>query len=511
MKKHVLLYLALVVGALAIVLVLLRLGQGLQHASAIALPADIPTPRGSASRGNVPWTTNLGNPLALLMLQILVIMLAARACGAAAQRVRQPRVVGEIAAGLLLGPSFVGFVLPDVSRVLFPAASLSALQLISQIGVTLFMFGVGLTVDASQLRGKAHAAVAVSHASILAPFCLGTLLSLALYPRYAPAGVAFQPFALFMGVGMSITAFPVLARIIDERGLAGTSLASMVLTCAAVDDVTAWTLLAFVVALVTSGGAWQSLLTTVTLTLTFLLFLTRYARPPLRRLIAGSGRRGQDPTPTAVALLFGSALFTEAIGIHPLFGAFLIGAVLPLERADRDRLCDRLDSVSGVILLPVFFAFTGLRTNVHLLDDRAAWLVCAAIVAVASIGKIGGGMFAARVTGLDWRVAFGVGALMNTRGLMELVALNLGYELGILSPEIFAMMVLMALMTTVLTVPLLEAAGVERSPAAWREAAAPVRGHVRVPTTTLAFGGAPAGPAPVTGRGEDGDVADWIR
>jgi Kef-type K+ transport system membrane component KefB len=477
MKKHVILYSLFIMAAVAIVLGLLRVGERLdqgrgEHArdsrTAATSPADLRANDGANDadgwiRWTTPWRTNLREPLAVLMLQILVIMLTAGLFGAAVQRVRQPRVVGEIAAGLLLGPSLLGLVLPGVSRFLFPSASLPSLQLLSQIGITLFMFGVGLHVDAAQLRRRAHAAIAVSHISILVPFCLGTLLSLVLYRRYAGDGVTFRSFALFMGVGMSITAFPVLARIVDERRLTGTALASIALTCAAVDDVTAWTLLAFVVALVTSGGAWERFVSTLVLTVAFLLFMTCFARRTLERLLrmtGGPDGARRDQTVTVLALVFASALFTEAIGIHALFGAFVIGAVLPVDREVRDRLHDRLESLSSVILLPVFFAFTGLRTNLSLLDDVASWLVCAAIVAVATAGKLGGSMLAARVTGLNWRAAFSVGALMNTRGLMELVALNLGYELGILSPAIFAMMVVMALITTVMTGPLLEVAGI---------------------------------------------------
>jgi Kef-type K+ transport system membrane component KefB len=458
-KKPALVYSTLIVVSIGVVLGLLRAGEALEHAPAIARVVHTSNGIQVAAHTSTLATGGLRNPLAVLMLQILVIMLATGACGAAAARLRQPRVIGEIAAGLLLGPSLLGFVMPVVSRTLFPPASLPMLQLLSQLGVMLFMFGVGLTVDGAQVRRRVRAAVAVSHASIVAPFCLAMLLSLALYPRYAADGVAFRSFALFMGVGMSITAFPVLARIMEEQGLSGTPIASMVITCAAVDDVTAWTLLALVVAFVTSGGAWASFAMRLALTLAFIVGMMRYARAPLARLLRADSGGSRDPAPIALVLVFAFALLTEAIGIHALFGAFVIGAVLPIARSERERLRDRLQSLTAVVLLPVFFALTGLRTDLHLLDDRTSWLMCAAIVAAATAGKVGACMLAARIAGLSWRTAFAIGSLMNSRGLMELVALNLGYELGIVPPEIFTMMVLMALATTAMTGPLLRLSG----------------------------------------------------
>jgi Kef-type K+ transport system membrane component KefB len=404
------------------------------------------------------WAHRLREPLAILILQLIVIVLIARVCGAVASRAGQPAVVGEIAAGILLGPSLLGWVSPDFSSFVFPPQSLPTLQLLSQIGVILYMFVVGLELDPSHVRLRAHTAVAVSHVSIVFPFLLGALASLALFTPYAPAGVPFHAFAMFMGIAMSITAFPVLARILEERGLSRTPMGSTAITCAAVDDVTAWTLLAFVVAIVTSGGAVPRLFIMIAVAVGFVVTMLYGVRPLLRRLLDPKGRHpalGKERTAIVLGVLFASALATELIGIHALFGAFVAGASMPRDSELRVRLRERLESFSSIFLLPLFFAFTGLRTEIGLLGTTRAWLICGGIIALATAGKLVGTSIAARWTGMDWRNALVLGALMNTRGLMELIALNVGYDLGILSPGIFAMMVIMALVTTALTGPLI--------------------------------------------------------
>jgi Kef-type K+ transport system membrane component KefB len=419
-----------------------------------ARPAHAPT----ASPWDV-WRTNAAHPLARLILQILVIVAAARLFGAAVRYFGQPPVIGEIAAGIALGPSLLGTWFPGVSAQLFPASSLGLLQILSQVGVILFMFVVGLDLDWKAVRNKAHAAVAVSHVSILFPFLLGVLLAFPLYREHAPAGVPFQAFGLFMGIAMSITAFPVLARILEDRGMTKTPIGATAITCAAVDDVTAWTLLAFVVAVVTAGGAWLILGTTLGLSMVFAAVMVWVVRPALRPVLAP--RIGQDVfskerIAIVIGVVFGAALTTEIIGIHALFGAFFAGAILPADEDMRRGLRERLESFSAVFLLPLFFAFTGLRTQIGLLNDGWAWFTCLAIIALATIGKLGGSTLTARLMGVDWNSAFILGALMNTRGLMELIALNVGYDLGVISPEIFASLVLMALLTTSFTGPLVD-------------------------------------------------------
>ena len=400
---------------------------------------------------------NLRNPLSILLLQVIVILVAAKAVGALFLKAGQPAVIGEMLAGIILGPSLLGMISPGAQAFLFPASSLDFLRLLSQLGVILFMFVVGMDLNVRHLRQKAHAAVLVSHASIIVPFFLGVTFSLLIYPSMAPPHISFSAFALFIGVAMSITAFPVLARIVEERGLYRTYLGSTAIACAAVDDVTAWCILAVVVAIVKADGLGSSLLT-IFLSLLFAGAMLFLLRPQAERLMSARARDGDGRKWAAawvLSFMFASALFTEVIGIHALFGAFLAGVVVPARAELRSFLRERLETFSSAFLLPLFFAYTGLRTQVGLLDDWQSWVMCAGVVAIAVAGKLGGSALAGRWTGLSWRESFSVGALMNTRGLIELIVLNLGYDLGILTPRVFAMMVLMALTTTFMTGPLL--------------------------------------------------------
>jgi Kef-type K+ transport system membrane component KefB len=403
--------------------------------------------------------------LSLLLGQLLVILAAARLAGLAVSRLGQPRVIGEIFAGIALGPSLLGSIAPSASRALFPPEQLVPLAALSQLGVLLFMFTVGLRLDRDALRGRVRAAVAVSHASIVIPFALGAALAPWLYPRLAGeglgnAGVGLLPFTLFLGAAMSVTAFPVLARILTERGLLGTRLGAVAIACAAVDDVTAWCILAGVVAVarvehalgsfawtLIAVGAYAAL--AMTLGRTALTALDRWRTA--RRLSVTSEAVG-----LAVLLALASALVTEWAGVHALFGAFLAGAIMPRTSGLARELADRVEPVVGTVFLPVFFAYTGLRTNIGLVNGAELWGICAAVIAAAVVGKLGGSAIAARLTGTPWREATALGALMNTRGLMELVVLNIGLELGVISPTLFAMMVLMALVTTCMTTPLLQ-------------------------------------------------------
>ncbi len=426
-----------------------------------AAHADGKAPAGGPVRA---FVENLKHPLSLLLLQVLVIVAAARVLGSLFAKIRQPRVIGEIVAGILLGPSLLGLLAPGVQGFLFPATSLGSLQLLSQVGVILFMFVVGIELDVQLLRKKADAAVLVSHASIVVPFFLGTATALLLYRSLAPAGTRFSAFALFLGVAMSITAFPVLARILEERKMTTSFLGSTAIACAAVGDITAWCLLAVVVALAHSSGLSGALMTIV-LTLLFIAGMFFVVRPRVARLV---GERPPDESRSGGLLagillfVFISALCTEVIGIHALFGAFLAGVCMPPSPGLRKYLRERLETFSSVFLLPLFFAFTGLRTQIGLLDDWRSWLTCAGIIAVAIAGKLGGSMLAARWTGMAWGDSFALGVLMNTRGLVELIVLNVGYDLGILSPRIFAMLVLMALVTTFMASPVLDAFGMLR-------------------------------------------------
>jgi Kef-type K+ transport system membrane component KefB len=400
---------------------------------------------------------NLHSPLARLLLQFIIIIVATRAAGAVFARFGQPAVIGEITAGILLGPSLFGWVWPEASNFFFPPTSLGNLHLFSQIGVCVFMFVVGMELELGQVRQRARAALIISSAGIIVPFLLGAGASFWLFKDFAVAGTSFLPFALFMGIALSITAFPVLVRILEARGLTKTPLGAMAIVCAAVNDATAWAILAIVIAIARATGLASTFcnLGLVVGFVALMLFVMRPRLPRWLRVEKMTDSPGNSVMAAVLVLMTLSALTTEAIGIHALFGAFLAGVVMPKNKEFREQITVRLENFSGVFLLPLFFAFSGLRTHLGLLTDAAGWLVCAGIIAVAVAGKLGGTLLAARATGMNRRDAFALGALMNTRGLVELVALNIGYDLGILSPRIFAMMVLMALVTTFMTGPLL--------------------------------------------------------
>lgn len=408
---------------------------------------------------------NLDDPLSHLLIQILVVLIACRLLGRFVARLGLPAVVGEMAAGILLGPSLFGLVAPDGFHFVFSADSLRTLSLLSQLGICLFMFTVGMEVNIAQVREKAATAVVVSHISLVFPFLLGVLSAYFLFSQLAGPSASFTGFALFMGISMSITAFPVLARILQERQITRTSLGSTALTCAAVGDMTAWIILAVVVAIAKARNIVASGFTLV-LSLSFVAVMILVVRDVLRRWIGkDESGRGEPSNATLAVVLCGvlaASLVTESIGIHALFGAFVCGAIMPDSSEFRRRITLVLEKFSSVALLPLFFAFTGLRTEIGLLSGAGDWLVCIGIIAVATVGKLGGGAVAARVTGMSWRESLQLGALMNTRGLMELIALNIGYELGILSPRIFTMLVIMALVTTVMTGPILTLLGIQQ-------------------------------------------------
>ena len=376
----------------------------------------------------------------------------------------QPPVIGEVIAGILLGPSLLGTVWPEAAHLLIPSAANdpngqvpAALRVVSELGIILYMFLVGLELNAARLAGRMQAAVAVSHASIMVPFVLGAALSLWLYPIYSHQGVPFTSFALFMGAAMAITAFPVLARILTDQKLQKTELGAVALSCAAADDVTAWCLLALVVGVAKAdvGGAVQ----VIGGAMAFIAFMLFAVRPILSRLFRNEWCRSAELSPAAVSVTFLGVLLasltTEAIGIHAVFGAFLLGAVIPHDSRIASEFAVRLKDLVTVLLLPAFFAYTGLRTQISLVSGWDNWIWCGAIILAATAGKFGGTLLAARVTGLGWRESAALGTLMNTRGLMELIVLNIGLDLGVISPTLFAMMVVMALFTTGITAPIL--------------------------------------------------------
>jgi Kef-type K+ transport system membrane component KefB len=394
------------------------------------------------------------DPLARLFIQLIVIVLLARACGMIAARAGQPAVIGEMIAGILLGPSLLGWVWPGVFEFIFAPSSLGTLRMLSQIGVCLFMFVIGMEFDVCEFKQQARTAILVSQISILFPYLLGVVASLFLFSSFAGAHTSFVAFALFIGISMSITAFPVLARILEDRGLTRTALGSTALACAATGDVTAWCALAFIVAIVKAGGL-AAAMVNLALVAAFVGLMLFWIKPQMARWDGRLSVHGKGVTAGVLVFVFASALATDLMGIHALFGAFLAGVVMPSRGEFREFLKVRLDHFSSVFLLPLFFAFTGLRTQIDLLSEPSGWLVCLGLILLATVAKLGGAMITARLTGVNWVDSFQLGALMNTRGLVELIALNIGYDLGILSAQIFTMLVIMALVTTGLTGPLL--------------------------------------------------------
>ena len=402
-------------------------------------------------------TDNLHHPLSILLIQIIAVLLMVRLFGFLFKHIGQPGVIGEIVAGIVLGPSVLGYFFPDVFQALFPPESLTNLELLSQVGLVLFMFVIGMELDFSVLKNKINETLVISHAGILVPFFLGIVASYWIYEEYAAAQTAFLPFALFIGISMSITAFPVLARIIQERNMTKTSLGTLAIASAANDDVTAWCLLAVVIA-IAKAGTFASALYAIGLTALYIIIMFMVVRPFLKKV--GEVYANQEViNKTFVALilliLIISSTLTEIIGIHALFGAFMAGVVMPPSIGFRKVMMEKVEDIALVFFLPLFFAFTGLRTEIGLINSPALWGGCLLLITVAVAGKLGGCAVAARLVGESWKDSFTIGTLMNTRGLMELVALNIGYEMGVLPPSIFVILVIMALVTTFMTTPLL--------------------------------------------------------
>jgi Kef-type K+ transport system membrane component KefB len=411
-----------------------------------------------------------------VLLTLAAVLVTGRALGMLLAKIRQPPVIGEVLAGIVLGPSLLGYFAPAVSAAILPPSIAPQLRVVAELSVILYMFIVGLDLRADQLRKHVRGVVLTSNASIIVPFALGAMLAVYLYPRVSPRDVPFTSFALFMGVAMSITAFPVLARIINDRGLAQTPLGTLALACAAVDDVTAWCLLALIVGI--AQGSVESALMVIAFTAFFAGLMVFVVRPFLVRALAPSGPsspvsaadslvasafRRKDVLRNQIAMVFAglllSAIAAEWIGIHAIFGAFLFGAILPRGGPLTEALKDKMHDLVTILLLPAYFAFTGMRTEIGLMSGANAWVLCGLIILVATLGKFGGTFAGARLNGLDARTSARLGILMNTRGLMELIVLNVGRDLNVISPTLFTMMVLMALVTTIATTPILDALG----------------------------------------------------
>jgi Kef-type K+ transport system membrane component KefB len=433
--------------AVAGVLLWLILSYGSEHLTA----AENEATRGAASSA----PDHKFDALYHVLLALVLILLLGRWLGKLFIHFGQPRVIGEMVAGIMLGPSLLGQFWPQATTFILPAHAEDSLKIIAQIGVILYMFLVGLELNAGLIRSRAHATVAISHASIVAPFLLGSVLALWLYEPFGTSATPFTSFALFMGVAMSITAFPVLARILTDRNMENTELGVVALSCAAIDDVTAWCLLAFVVGVAQAEGV-NGAFQTALLALGYIAIMLLVVRPLAVHFLGHDA--DHPPRRMAVWVLVGllfSALTAEWIGIHAIFGAFLLGAIIPHDSDVARDFTSKLEDIVKILLLPAFFAYTGMRTRIGLVTGWEAWLFTAVIILVATLGKFGGSFVAARFTGLSWRLSAALGILMNTRGLMELIVLNIGLELGVISPKLFAMMVIMALVTTIATTPIL--------------------------------------------------------
>ncbi|MFI1200850.1 cation:proton antiporter [Streptomyces sp. NPDC020883] len=409
------------------------------------------------------------DPVAHLLLALPLIMACGQVAGVLCRRVGQAPVIGEILVGIALGPSLLGAVWPEGQRWLFPADLLPVLNALAQLGLVLFMFLIGYELDLRHVRSRGRTAVLVSNAGIALPLLGGLLLALAMYRRFAAPGVGFPAFALFIAVSMSITAFPVIARILADRGADRTPVGALALTCAAFDDITAWCLLALVTALA-KGGSPAAVLVTLGLSLAFVAAVHFGVRPLLARQAARHGGRfARAALPLVLSGVLLAAYTTDRIGIHPIFGAFLLGTAMPRDSAVVAAAVDRMRALTVVLLLPLFFVYSGMHTDFRLLGGVGMWGWCALITAVAILAKWAGATGAARLTGLGWQESVSLGALMNCRGLTELVVLGIGLQLKVITPPVFAMLVVMTLVTTILTAPalnLIERVSARRTPSA---------------------------------------------
>ncbi|MDR3268550.1 MAG: cation:proton antiporter [Tannerella sp.] len=400
---------------------------------------------------------HIQTPFGLLLLQIIVILATCRIVGGLFRLMKQPTVIGEILAGILLGPSILGHFMPEVSGFLFPLESLFNINILSQFGLILFMYTIGMELDFVEIRKKLQASILISHTSLIVPFFLGMLIAYAIYDTYAYRETPFLSFALFIGIAMSITAFPVLARIIQERGYTRTHLGTIALASAANGDISAWCILAVVMA-ITQAGSMLSAIYNILFSGIYMLIMFLVVRP-LLRMVGDLYHNKEVVDKPLIMLMFlfllVSSYLTEILGLHALFGAFMVGTVMPENLRFRKIMIEKVEDVSLALFLPLFFASTGLRTEIGLLNTSGMWLLCGVFILVAVVGKFGSTVVSARVVKESWKDSLLLGGLMNTRGLMELVILTIGYEMHILPPPIFVMLILMTLVTTFMTTPLL--------------------------------------------------------
>ena len=365
-----------------------------------------------------------------ILLQLIVILIVVQVAGYLCTRIGQQWVIGEILAGLVLGPSLLGVILPGVKGFIFPASSLPTLQTLGDIGLVLYMFSLGARLDTHLLLRQSRTAVVTSISGILLPFLLGAGLAFFLFHSLAGSHATQISFMLLVGTAMAITAFPVLARFLIEKQMLGTKIGTLALTCAAVDDIIAWCLLALAIAVVHAQGL-PSVALTIGLTLLFIVGMLTIVRP---LLVYADRHISSKPIliVISIVLLLSAAYMTNAIGIHPVFGAFLMGIILPRKVLFVELTRD-IDRINAMLFLPLYFVYSGLHTQIGLISTPWLWLICLLILAIACGGKIFGGTFAMRITGKSWRDAFSLGVLMNTRGLVEFIVLNIFFYFVLVS------------------------------------------------------------------------------
>jgi Kef-type K+ transport system membrane component KefB len=401
--------------------------------------------------------------MTLLLLQIVVVLLTALVCGWIARKLGQARVIGEIIGGILLGPSVFGRIAPHLSLVIFPQSSFGSFEVLSTIGLILFLFLIGSELDYEHLRQQKMTATFTSAISILLPFVLALIVAPSFRARFGFDDIGRLPFTLFLGISMSITAFPVLARILEERGIQSTALGTTALMCAAVDDICAWLLLAVALTLIPSANNTTPISHRLLWLAAYLVVMAFVVRPIGKWLAKRqtSIALSYEFLAAVLAVVLASAAATEAIGVHPLFGAFIAGVCFPRVPRWQSAVRTRLETIVSALLLPLFFALTGMRTRLDLLSGAGIWFWTMVVLIVAVAGKVGGAVLAARWTGHSWQNAWGLGALLNTRGLIELIVLNIAYNAHVFSPTLFTMLVVMALVTTLMTSPFLNWLGIE--------------------------------------------------
>jgi Kef-type K+ transport system membrane component KefB len=442
-------------------LIPLNLATPVPSAANVSARPALTTPSGLPPAGEqftaTKQRTSFSKLVVAFFLAVAIVIVVARLFGILAVRIGQPRVVGEVIAGIALGPSLLGAISPNLQAAIFPTDILVPFGVAANLGLIFFMFLIGMEVDQKQLKGRAGPAAAISNVSVALPMLLGIGAALPLYKLLAP-DIKFAAFAIFMGVAMSITAFPVLARILTERRMLKSDVGSLTIGCAAIDDVSAWFLIALATAIAVNGS-FGSVVRTIAEAVAFTLVMWLLVRRILARMATAFDEAGRIPPGWFAAIIVGvllSAYVTEEIGIAVIFGGFIMGWVMPRHARLTEEVTRRIEDFVVTLLLPMFFVYTGLKTNITLLDRPELWLITLGLIAIAILGKLAGAAIAARVTGFNWRASAVIGTLMNTRGLTELIVLNLALEVGAISSVLFAALVIMAIVTTLMTGPLLK-------------------------------------------------------